>query len=235
MIAKRICQAGVRRSWGVRRAEPCRWGGTGTLLPFLVPPLAQRSFSLGRFCWHVPLFLVDPCCFSSPLTIFVSLPLVLRSMPCAPCSLVGPFPGGRFGCVGRGPVEGRQHTRPSEASLCQRVPVLVAARPGAWQWSAESWLRARVRSGAWDPPGGPRAVPWLRGHWAACCLLHSFHTAGVGAPQPLRSSGWWEDWTCGGRGRCATTRGCSQERLGPSRGSNCSPLAFPCPSVHAGP
>lgn len=132
----------------------------GTPMPFLVPPLAQRSFSLGRFCWHVPLFLVDPRCFSSPLAIFVSLPWVLCPTPCAPCSLVGPFPGGRFGCVGHGPVERRQHPHPSEASLRQRVPVLVEAQPGARPVVGRELSACMGQVWSVGPP---------RGSW--CCAL----------------------------------------------------------------
>lgn len=144
----------------------------GTPMPFLVPPLAQRSFSLGRFCWHVPHFPVDPRCFSSPLAIFVSLPWVLCPTPCAPCSLVGPFPDGRFGCVGHGPVEGRT-THPSQRGF---VASTGPGAGGSTAWgSARSWQRAVCVHGSGLEHGTPPGVLVLcfgcrgTGQRAACC------------------------------------------------------------------
>lgn len=59
-----------------------------------------------------------------------------------------------------GPSRGEQHTHPSEVSLRQRVPVLVAAQPGAWPVVGRELSACMGQVWSVGPP---------RGSW--CCAL----------------------------------------------------------------
>lgn len=53
---------------GLGQAEPCGWGGVGTLMPFVVPPLAPCFSSPVRLCWHLALPRWLCCGFSLSLS-----------------------------------------------------------------------------------------------------------------------------------------------------------------------